>query len=60
MIKQIATVAIYVEDQQQAMRFWTEQVGFTVTAEHPMGPNALWLEVAPAGGEAASSSIRSR
>ncbi|RJG22630.1 VOC family protein [Paenibacillus thiaminolyticus] len=50
MIKQIATVAIYVEDQQQAKRFWTEQVGFTVTTEHPMGPNAMWLEVAPAGG----------
>lgn len=47
MVKHIATVAIYVDDQQKAKRFWTEKMGFEVTAEHPMGPNAYWLEVAP-------------
>jgi lactoylglutathione lyase len=51
MIKQIATVAIYVEDQQKAKTFWTEKVGFEVVADHPMGPNAFWLEVAPRGAE---------
>lgn len=51
MIKQIATVAVYVEDQQKAKTFWTEKVGFKVVAEHPMGPNATWLEVAPKGAE---------
>jgi lactoylglutathione lyase len=49
MITNIATVAIYVENQQKAKEFWVEKVGFTVTAEHPMGPNAFWLEVAPEG-----------
>jgi lactoylglutathione lyase len=51
MIKQIATVAVYVEDQQKAKTFWSEKVGFDIVADHPMGPNAHWLEVAPKGAE---------
>ncbi|MBT2759197.1 VOC family protein [Mesobacillus foraminis] len=51
MIKKIATVAVYVEDQQKAKTFWTEKVGFDVVANHPMGPNAFWLEVAPKGAD---------
>ncbi|MED0658874.1 MULTISPECIES: VOC family protein [Bacillus] len=51
MIRKISTVAVYVEDQQKAKEFWTKKVGFKVMAEHPMGPNAFWLEVAPAGSE---------
>lgn len=51
MIKKIATQAVYVEDQQKALTFWTEQVGFEVRANHPMGPNAFWIEVAPQGAE---------
>lgn len=47
MITNIGTVAVYVEDQQKAKEFWTIKVGFEVVAEHPMGPNAFWLEVAP-------------
>ncbi|BCJ86328.1 VOC family protein [Effusibacillus dendaii] len=51
MIKQIATVAVYVEDQQRALQFWTDKVGFEVFANHPMGPNANWLEVGPKGAQ---------
>ncbi|EST53261.1 hypothetical protein T458_20645 [Brevibacillus panacihumi W25] len=51
MIKEIATVAVYVEDQQKAKRFWTEKVGFEVIADHPMGPHAHWLEVATKGAQ---------
>ncbi len=47
MITNIGTVAVYVENQQKAKEFWTKKVGFEVIAEHPMGPNAFWLEVAP-------------
>lgn len=53
MIKKIATVAVYVEDQQKAKAFWSEKVGFTVVRETPMGPGSFWLEVAPAGAESA-------
>lgn len=51
MIKRIATVTVYVENQQEALRFWTEQVGFEVRRNQAMGPEAFWLEVAPAGAE---------
>ncbi|MEF3302417.1 VOC family protein [Paenibacillus sp. GYB003] len=53
MIGKIATVAVYVEDQQKAKTFWTEKVGFELVRETPMGPNAFWLEVAPKGAESA-------
>lgn len=51
MITKMATVAVYVDDQQKAKQFWTEKAGFKVMADHPMGPNANWLEVAPEGAE---------
>lgn len=50
-IKQIGTVAIYVENQQKAKIFWSEKIGFEIIADHPMGPDGNWLEVAPAGGQ---------
>ncbi|MED4583398.1 VOC family protein [Brevibacillus choshinensis] len=53
MIRKIATVAVYVEDQQKAKSFWTEKVGFEIKQEHPMGPDSSWLEVGPIGAETA-------
>jgi lactoylglutathione lyase len=47
MIKQIATVAVYVEDQEKALKFWTEKVGFEVYRNDPMGPGGNWIEVGP-------------
>ena len=44
MITQIATVSIYVEDQQQSLKFWTDKMGLEVKANHPMGFNANWIE----------------
>jgi lactoylglutathione lyase len=50
MIRKIATAAVYVEDQQRAVQFWTKQVGFEVHRENPMGrPGASWIEAGPAG-----------
>jgi len=53
MIKQIATVAVYVADQAQALKFWTEKVGFEVRKNMPMGAKGSWIEVAPKGAETA-------
>jgi predicted enzyme related to lactoylglutathione lyase len=50
MIAKIATAAVYVEDQEKAIEFWTKRVGFIVHREKPMGPAARWIEVGPAGG----------
>ena len=47
----IATVAVYVENQEEALKFWTEKVGFVVHRSQPMGPNPSWLEVGPEGAE---------
>jgi predicted enzyme related to lactoylglutathione lyase len=47
MIAKIATAAVYVDDQDKAIAFWTEQVGFVVHREKPMGPAARWIEVGP-------------
>jgi lactoylglutathione lyase len=51
MIKRIATVGVYVDNQEKAKQFWTEKVGFVVHAERQMGPGATWLEVGPEGAQ---------
>ena len=50
----IATAAVYVEKQAEAVKFWTEQVGFVVHRNIPMGNGASWIEV---GAEAAESRL---
>jgi predicted enzyme related to lactoylglutathione lyase len=55
MITNIGTVSVYVEDQERAFRFWTEQVGFEERRRVPMGNGLFWLEVAPR--EAASGLV---
>ena len=47
MIAAIATAAVHVEDQERALAFWTEQVGFVVHVTRPMGPAGSWIEVGP-------------
>ena len=49
MIAAIATAAVYVEDQERSLAFWTEQVGFAVQQTRSMGPAGLWIEVGPPG-----------
>jgi lactoylglutathione lyase len=47
MIAKIATVAVYVDDQHKALKFWTEKIGFEVRDKKDMGNGMFWLEVAP-------------
>ena len=49
MIQQIATVAVYVEDQDRALEFWRDRMGFEVRAQESMGAAGFWLEVALEG-----------
>jgi len=49
MISKIATAAVYVENQNESVKFWTEKVGFVVHREKPMGPGVSWIEVGPQG-----------
>ncbi|MGG0816077.1 VOC family protein [Paenibacillus alvei] len=50
MINQIGQVMLYVNDQDQAVQFWTEKVGFVVVSEDNNGHGMKWIEIAPAQG----------
>lgn len=51
MINKIAKITLYVNDQEDAKKFWTEKLHFVVKLEQPMGPNMKWLEVGPSESE---------
>jgi predicted enzyme related to lactoylglutathione lyase len=45
MFKQIKFVSIPVRDQDRALAFWTEKMGFMVVTDQPMGPDMRWIEL---------------
>jgi len=51
MITKVKLVGICVSDQQRALDFYTNTLGFQLLADEPMGPGARWIEVAPPGAE---------
>lgn len=49
-INRLAIVSIPVSDQQAALRFYRDTLGFEVRMDNPfMSDNARWIEVAPVG-----------
>jgi catechol 2,3-dioxygenase-like lactoylglutathione lyase family enzyme len=52
-ISQLGRVIIPVSDQDKAIAFYTDKLGFSVTADIPFGEGDRWVEVTPAGGGAA-------
>ncbi|MEO7910658.1 MAG: VOC family protein [Roseiflexaceae bacterium] len=50
MITSLASVTIYVSDQDQALDFYVNKLGFEKRADNPMGPDMRWVTVAPPGG----------
>jgi predicted enzyme related to lactoylglutathione lyase len=51
MIKQVKFVSIPTRDQDRALAFWTEQVGFRVGTDQPMGDGQRWIELSIPGAE---------
>jgi predicted enzyme related to lactoylglutathione lyase len=51
MITRIKTQAVYVTDQDKALRFYSEALGFELRRDQAMGPGGRWLEVAPPGAQ---------
>lgn len=52
MIKGIKFVNIPVEDQERALAFYTECLGFTVATDQPLGPaGQRWIELKIPGAE---------
>ncbi len=47
MITHVYTATVFVRDQDAAVAFYTQKLGFEVVADFPMGPEQRWLEVAP-------------
>ena len=47
MINQLNVVTILVHDQDEALRFYTDKLGFEKRADEMFGPGIRWLTVAP-------------
>ena len=52
-ITQVGRVLVPVQDQHAAIAFYTNTLGFLLTADVPFGDGDRWVEVAPPGGGAA-------
>ena len=51
-ISKIGRVIVPVSDQDASIRFYTETLGFSLTADIPFGEGSRWVEVTPPGGGA--------
>ncbi|WP_409300633.1 VOC family protein [Peribacillus sp. SCS-155] len=49
MISKVGQIMLYVTNQDQAVKFWTEKVGFSVISEENNG-QMRWIEIAPSNG----------
>ena len=52
-VSQLGRVIIPVSDQDAAIAFYTEKLGFTLSADVPYGEGDRWVEVSPPDGGAA-------
>ena len=48
-ISQVGTVMVPVSDQDKAIEFYVEKLGFEKRSDMPFGNGDRWVEVAPAG-----------
>jgi lactoylglutathione lyase len=51
MITRARSVGLYVKDQDRALDFFVNRLGFHKLVDHPMGPEGRWIEVAPPGAQ---------
>ncbi|MGG2017124.1 VOC family protein [Bacillus sp. S10(2024)] len=47
MINKVGQIMLYVNNQDEAVQFWTEKVGFGVVSEEDNGQGFRWIEIAP-------------
>jgi predicted enzyme related to lactoylglutathione lyase len=48
-ITRVQLFSVPVADQQRAKAFYVDVLGLELVRENPMGPDQLWVEVAPVG-----------
>lgn len=51
MITKLKFASIPVRDQDAALAFWVEKVGFQILTDQPMGPGKRWIELGIPGAE---------
>ena len=44
-MKKIKFVSIPVRDQDKALKFWTEKIGFQIGTDRPFMPGVRWIEL---------------
>jgi catechol 2,3-dioxygenase-like lactoylglutathione lyase family enzyme len=59
-ITQVGRVMVPVADQDAAIAFYTEKLGFTLIADVPFGDGERWVEVAPSDGGTALALVPPR
>jgi catechol 2,3-dioxygenase-like lactoylglutathione lyase family enzyme len=59
-IGRVSTVMVPVADQDAAIAFYTEKLGFEKRADVPFGDGNRWVEVAPAGAETTIALVQPR
>ena len=52
MIRKLKFTSIPVRDQDRALNFYVNILGFTLQTDQPMGPGMRWIEVRPPKGDA--------
>ncbi|AZV43863.1 VOC family protein [Peribacillus asahii] len=50
MFSKVGQIMLYVNNQDEAVKFWTEKLGFTVVAEENNNQGLRWIEIAPKKG----------
>ncbi|WP_160723681.1 VOC family protein [Bacillus sp. USDA818B3_A] len=50
MFTKVGQIMLYVNNQDESLKFWTDQLGFTVVSEENMGQGMRWIEIAPKEG----------
>jgi catechol 2,3-dioxygenase-like lactoylglutathione lyase family enzyme len=50
-IRHVGTVMVPVSDQDRALEFYTDKLGFETRTDTPYGEGDRWIEVAPPGAE---------
>jgi lactoylglutathione lyase len=48
-ITDVRTIAVDVSDQDRALAFFTDKLGFEMRLDAPISPTTRWIEVAPPG-----------
>ncbi|WP_409271891.1 VOC family protein [Neobacillus sp. SCS-31] len=60
MISKLGQVMLYVSNQDDAVDFWTNKLGFSVIAEEDNGQGFRWIEAAPKNGGGSSIVIHNK